>query len=210
MGDTMSVPDPFILDVPSTVDVPMESQISPNSAQFSTLVFREIAHSPTSVGKMHYDPKEKLVKLFLLDWRLAVRESVYTGPAVDSDAFGDEEQPLGREALRVKRRQHGVRKNRASHRWNDFIVDDWDESVSWMGTSAIPVSGISTVTPRAIPQWTTDYTAVYAVASGKILVKSSEGTAGQQSEGEIRQTIEALGNKLANATLSDQPASKTL
>ena len=210
MADMISSPDPFILDVSSTADFPMELQISPNGAQFSTLVFKEIAYSPTPVGKMHHDPKEKLIKLFLLDWRLGVRESVYTGRAVDADAFEDEEQPLDREALRVKRRPYGVRRNRESRLRDDIIVDDWDESVSWMGTSAIPVSGISTVTPRAIPQWTTDYTAVYAVASGKSLLRSSERMAGQQSEEEIRQTIQTLGNKLASETLSDKPTSKTL
>lgn len=204
----MSMPDPFILDVPSTVDVPMESQISPNAAQFSTFVFKEIAHSPTAAGKMRYSPKEKLVKLFLLDCRLAVHELVYTGSAIIPDVW--DEQPLGREALRVKKRQKGVRKNKTINYWDDFIVDDWDESVSGTATSAIPDSGVSTVTPRAIPQWTIDYTAVYSVASGKLVVKPSEGAVQQQSEEQTRQAIDDLKDKLANAALSDQPASRTL
>lgn len=205
-NDVVSALDPFILDVPSIVDVPTESQISPSSAQFSTLVFKEICHSPTSVGKTFYDPRARLAKLFLLDSRLAVRESVYIAPAIDS---GDpEEQTLGREALQVRRRQHGTRRSKTSHYWNDFIVDDWDESVSGMGTLTIADSGISTVTPRAIPQWTTDYTAVYAVATGKLSRRLGGEGAEHYSEGQFRETIKELEEKLT--TLSDNPTSETL
>ena len=202
------MPDPFILDVPATVDVPMESQISRNATQFSTLVFKEIAHSPTAAGKLRYNLKERLVKLFLLDWRLAVHELVYTGSAIAPDAW--DEQPLGREALRVKKRQKGVRKNQKINECDDFIVDDWDESVSEAATSALPDSGVPAVRPRASPQWTIDYTTVYSAAAGKLVVKPSEGEVQQQSEEQARQAIDDLKDKLANAALSDQPASRTL
>ena len=80
MNSMISISDPFILDVPSSAEVPTESQISPNNAQFSTLAFKEIAHSPASVGLQYYNPNVRLAKLFLLDSQLAVRESVYIGP----------------------------------------------------------------------------------------------------------------------------------
>lgn len=201
----MSIPDPFILDVPTTTDESVESQNPPNATQFSTLVFKEIAHSQTTAGKSRYHLKERLVKLFLLDWRLAVHELVYTGSVIVPDPWG--ELPLGREALRVKRRQKGVRKNLTIDPLNDFIVDDWDESISGAATSAFPGSAVSTLTN---PQWTIDYTTVYSVASGKLVVNSSEGELQQQSEEQTRQAIDDLKDKLANAALNDQPASRTL
>lgn len=192
--------------MPSTVDVSPESQVSPNSAQFSTIVFKQIAHSPASVGKSYYDPSARLSKLFLLDSRLAVRESVYIGPAVDG---GIEEQPPGRDVLRVKRRQHSARRTRAVRYRNDFVVDDWDESVSGMGVTAIPNTGISTVSPHAIPQWTTDYTAVYAVATGQLMLGSSEEFV-QHLEDLFRENINTWADRIASATLDDQVASRTM
>lgn len=202
------MPDPFILDIPPTPDESMESQVSPDSSQFSTLVFKEIAHSQTAAGKSRYNLKERLVKLFLLDRRLAVHELLYTGSIIALDEWG--EQPLGREALRVKKRQKGVRKNQAINHWDDFIVDDWDESVLRSETPAFPGSGMSTSATRATLPWTIDYTAVYSVAAGKLVINSSDGHFQQHSEEQARQAIDDLKDKLANAALNDQPASRTL
>lgn len=204
MSNTVPVPDPFILDVPSTVDMSPESQVSTNSAQFSTLVFKQIVHSPASVGKSYYDPSARLSKLFLLDSRLAVCESVYTAPTISGDI---EEQPLGRDALRAKRRQQSARKTRAVRYQTDFVVDDWDESVSGMGATAIPNTGISTVSPHAIPQWTTDYTAVYAVATGRLVLGSSEREFSQHSEELFKENVNALVDKISDIALGDQVAS---
>lgn len=202
MNSTVRIPDPFILDIPSTVDVSPESQDSTNSTQFSTLIFKQIAHSPASVGKSYYDSSARLSKLFLLDSRLAVCESVYTEPTISGDT---EEQPLGRDALRAKRRQQSARKTRAFRYRNDFVVDDWDESMRSMGATAIPSMGISTVSPHAIPKWTTDYTAVYAVATGRLILGSNEGEFSQDSE-ELLKNINSLADQIADTALSDQAA----
>ena len=206
MSSTISIPDPFILDVPSMIEVPTESQISPNNAQFSTLVFKEIAHSPTSVGLQYYDPTLRLAKLFLLDSRLAVRESVYTGPPVEDYA---EEQSFGREVLRLKKRK-GTRTNRTNRYQDDFIVDDWDESISGMDTLAIPHTGISTVTPRAIPQWTLDFTTVYAITTGKLMAASSESGLEKHPEERFRKSIKVLEDRITSTDPDVQPTSETV
>lgn len=204
MNNTVPVPDPFILDLPSTVDVSPESQISTNSAHFSTLVFKQIAHSPASVGKSYYDPSARLFKLFLLDSRLAVCESVYTASTISGDI---EEQPLGRDALRAKRRQQSARKTQAVRYCTDFVVDDWDESASDMDATKVQNTGISTVSPHAIPQWTTDYTAVYAVATGRFVLGLSEREFPQHSEELFKENVNALVDRVSDIALGDQAAS---
>lgn len=202
INNTVPIPDPFILDVPSTADVWPESQVSTNSAQFFTLVFKQIAHSPASVGKSYYDSSARLSKLFLLDSRLALCESVYTGPTNS----GDIEEPLGRDALRAKRRQQSARKTRALRYRNDFVVDDRNESVCSMGATTIPSMGTSAASPHAIPQWTTDYTAAYAVATGRLILGSSERESLHDSEDLLKGSINSLADKIADRALNDQAA----
>ena len=206
MNSMISISDPFILDVPSSAEVPTESQISPNNAQFSTLAFKEIAHSPASVGLQYYNPNVRLAKLFLLDSQLAVRESVYIGPPIEDNT---EEQSFGREVLRLKKRK-GIRTGRKNRHQDDFIVDDWDESISGMDALSISHTGIPTVTPRAIPQWTLDYTAVYAIATGKLMTVQNESGLEKHPEERFRESIMGLEDRMANTDPDVQPTSGTV
>ena len=206
MNSMISISDPFILDVPSSAEVPTESQISPNNAQFSTLAFKEIAHSPASVGLQYYNPNVRLAKLFLLDSQLAVRESVYIGPPIEDNT---EEQSFGREVLRLKKRK-GIRTGRKNRHQDDFIVDDWDESISGMDALSISHTGIPTVTPRAIPQWTLDYTAVYAIATGKLMTVQNESGLEKHPEERFRESIMVLEDRMTNTDPVVQSTSETV
>ncbi|EAW07943.1 uncharacterized protein ACLA_026600 [Aspergillus clavatus NRRL 1] len=171
--DMTSISDPFVLEVPSTSNATAESQDSPNLAQFSTLVFREIAALPSAGSKNHFDATARFVKVFIMDSRLAVRESVYFGNTRESES-ATEDQQLNKDTLRLRKRYPGVRRKQSTRSHDDFIVDDWDESVLSRGTFTVADSGISNITPLAIPQWAADYSSIYAIAAGKSPAVSSE------------------------------------
>jgi RNA polymerase I-specific transcription initiation factor RRN6 len=201
-----SISDPFVLEMPPVSEESAETQISPNAAQFSTLVLREIAHAPSAGSKEQYDATAKIIKLFTLDSRLAVRESIYIGPGRGTEA--NAEQQLGKDALRLRKRYPGVRRMQTTRSRDDFVVDDWDKSVMSRGTFTVADTGISHITPLATPQWTTDYSSVYAIAFGKIIAGSSE-VVKEQDRG-FQESIKELKDKLASADLIDLPSSKTM
>ena len=58
----------------------------------------------------------------------------------------------------------------SSRSYGDFIVDDYDESVAGPGTPTFPDTGISNITPLAISQWSIDFSQVYEVAIGRLVV----------------------------------------
>ncbi|KAI9928509.1 hypothetical protein MW887_001723 [Aspergillus wentii] len=182
------------------------SQTSPNGAQFSTLVFKEVAHLPSSLSKKYYDRSATgLIKLFALDSHLSVRESVYVGPGAKG---GEQEQLPGRDILRLKKRYPGVQRKQATQ--DDFIVDDWDESVLGMGTPTAPDPGSSIVTPLAIPEWTIDCTSIYAVATGKLMAVLSGMIPGHLPEKDFKVSIKELENKISKNDLRDEPTNQTM
>ncbi|OJJ38582.1 hypothetical protein ASPWEDRAFT_106441 [Aspergillus wentii DTO 134E9] len=206
LDNRISIPDPFMLDIPSISDRAAGSQTSPNGAQFSTLVFKEVAHLPSSLSKKYYDRSATgLIKLFALDSHLSVRESVYVGPGAKG---GEQEQLPGRDILRLKKRYPGVQRKQATQ--DDFIVDDWDESVLGMGTPTAPDPGSSIVTPLAIPEWTIDCTSIYAVATGKLMAVLSGMIPGHLPEKDFKVSIKELENKISKNDLRDEPTNQTM
>ncbi|KAF4154502.1 hypothetical protein CNMCM6936_007135 [Aspergillus lentulus] len=202
-----SMPDPFVLEIPTVSEESAETQISPNAAQFSTLVLREIAHAPSAGSKEQYDAAAKIIKVFTIDSRLAVRESIYIGPAREN-GFRADDQQLGKDALRLRKRYPGVRRKQSTRSRDDFVVDDWDESVVSRGTFTVADTGISHITPLATPQWTTDYSSIYAIAFGKIIAGSSES--GEEQDRGFQDSIKELKDRMASADLTHLPNSKTM
>ncbi|KAL4896354.1 RNA polymerase I-specific transcription initiation factor RRN6-like protein [Aspergillus ambiguus] len=200
---TLSIPDPFILDISSISDDNTEA--SPESTRFSTLVFREIGHSPASVGKGAYNPDTRVVKLFTMDSHLRVRESLFTGPSKEYT----EDDELGKDILRVKRRHTGVHKEQHVQTEDNFVVDDWDDSVVGASIFTASNTGMSNIAPLAIPQFTIDFTQVYAVATGRTIV-APEGEGAQLYDRSLQESIKMLQNKVSNLDLSAQPVGQTL
>lgn len=180
----MHASDPFILDVPPTSDDLVVSQGS--DAQFSNLIFKEIAPTLGSTGRRDTRMNTRLMKLFTLDSNLALRESVYVGGAGEIDL---EENVPRSEVLRLKRRYPVVQKLARSK--DDFIVDDWDESVSGMDTLMGPPPLMPTATPATMPEWTIDYRSVYTVATGKLM--------GQRHGQSFKKSIEELDERISSA-----------
>ncbi|EAW22981.1 uncharacterized protein NFIA_016770 [Aspergillus fischeri NRRL 181] len=202
-----SISDPFVLEIPPVSEESAETQISPNAAQFSTLVLREIAHAPSAGSKEQYDAAARIIKLFTIDSRLAVRESIYIGPARENGVSADDQQ-LGKDALRLRKRYPGVRRKQSTRSRDDFVVDDWDESVVSRGTFTVADTGISHITPLATPQWTTDYSSIYAIAFGKIIAGSSE--VGEEQDRGFQDSIKELKDRMTSADLTHLPNSKTM
>jgi RNA polymerase I-specific transcription initiation factor RRN6 len=206
-GDIESIPDPFILDIPSISDDDIEPQAGSDSVQFSSLVFKEISHLPTFVSRDYYNPDQKLVKLFAVDTQLRVREYIFSGPAYGGT---EDERDLGDHILRPKKRQTGVHKEQYVRPKDEFVVDDWDDSVVGAGAFAVANTGMSSITPLAIPQWTMDFTQVYAVATGRMIVASSEGQEAPAVEKSLRESIQELRGKVFSLDLSGQSVGRTM
>lgn len=196
----MQAPDPFILEVPPASDDLVVSQVSGPGVRFSTLVFKEIAPRSASTGRRHSDLKHRLMKLFTLDSSLALHESVYVGPPGENVV---DEDLLGRELLRLKRRHQSTQKRQLAQSTDDFVVDDWDESV----LSTAPRRSFSAVALSEMPEWAIDFKRVYAVATGKpAMIK---GDIGQGRGRSFRQSIEDLGHQISRAELSNQNTTST-
>ncbi|KAE8412231.1 RNA polymerase I-specific transcription initiation factor RRN6-like protein [Aspergillus pseudocaelatus] len=203
--DIEPMPDPFVLDIPLGSEYNVECQ--PSLARFSSLVFRSIMHLPSTAGIRDCDPGVKLIKLFMLDSRLSVHESIYVGPS-DNGASG--RQDVENNIIRLKRRYGTTRQRQlhSSQSYGDFIVDDCDESVVSPGTPTLPDTGISNITPLAISQWAIDFSQVYEVAIGRLMV-SPGGDPGQRHEKGFQESLEELKRKIP-ASPASQAASQTL
>ncbi|KAE8348076.1 RNA polymerase I-specific transcription initiation factor RRN6-like protein [Aspergillus coremiiformis] len=199
-GDMEPMPDPFVLDIPLMSQINAESQ--PSLTQPSSLVFKEIMHLPSTPGKKGYDPNIRLMKLFVLDSHLSVHELVYIKPLYNGTLH---RQDMGKEVIRLKRRYPMMRGRQvhSARSYKDFIIDDCDESVIGFDTLSPPDNGMSSITPLVIPQWTIDYSQVYQVATGRLLV-SQENDFRQMHEkgflesfGDLENTISALSESLS-------------
>jgi RNA polymerase I-specific transcription initiation factor RRN6 len=157
--ESISIPDPLILDAPLLMDVPPNKHNSP--VRFSSLVFREVAHSVTPLGRNFYNPNLTLIKLFWMDCDLAVHESTFKGPR------GDPEEPDSfRESsiLRLRKRYTPTAYVRPD---DNFVVDDWDESVTQQAVAPGYKVSTASVDTGSDLQWTLDFSAIYDIATGK-------------------------------------------
>lgn len=172
--DMISVPDPFPLDAPASLN-----HVSPgdtSSPPYSTFVFREVGHSPGPGPTTHYNPNMTLIKLFWTDSSLAVHETLFKGTdgnwEINEDGLAVENRADSR-ILIVKR--HVTRRKENDLDDETFVVDDWDESVAVSGIDRHLENG-KTSSPdlrwNADPQWSLDWVSVYAFA----MINSAEIT----------------------------------
>lgn len=206
-AELLSVPDPFILDVPMAGDG--FSTGSSSSSAYSTFAFREIGHAPALGLKSHYNPNMTLIKLFWAHPSLAVYETLFKGPD-GHRAHGKEGSLLDdRGILQVKR--HFVQRRERDLDEEQFVVDDWDESVAITGinrqqpTSSLSYSDLSW---NADPQWALHWTSVYALA-----VANLAASADQRNEDDPRFTLKDLIKDVENdlsQTLVGFQTSKTM
>ncbi|PWY81774.1 hypothetical protein BO70DRAFT_315044 [Aspergillus heteromorphus CBS 117.55] len=200
---TISTPDPFVLNIPLSSDDATEIQLLSSSTQFSALAFKEIRHLPSPIGKKYYDPSARLIKAFVVDSSLAVREAIFAG--LSSKGASDESPP--RDVLWAKKKHAVVQRMQLARSQDEFIVDDWDECVLGPGIFPAPDAGISGVTTLAIPQWTIDYTEVYAAAIGTLTLLRREGSAGPDRS--FREAMKELEEIAFGTAANGRPTSQT-
>ncbi|GKZ31137.1 hypothetical protein AbraIFM66950_011278 [Aspergillus brasiliensis] len=204
--DATSIPDPHIMEIPlSSPDT--EGPRHSSSVQLTTLLFKEITHLPSSVGKQYYDPHVRLIKLFAVDSDLTVRESIYIGPPGEGT---EDDEFAARDVLRVKRRHQGVQRVQSAYFEDQFVVEDCEESMLGSGILTTGDTGMSSITPLAIPQWTLDYTQVYAVATGRLMLLPRQDELGKQiSERSFQDAIQELGEVVTGAGVNDHQTCRT-
>ncbi|CAG8126948.1 unnamed protein product [Penicillium olsonii] len=155
--NSISVADPFVLDAPSTMNVPSDG---PEPVRFSTFVFREVGYSPSHLKNL-YDPDLTVIKLFWMDSNLAIHESVFRGPQ------GDPEDPdlfCENHVVRVRKRYAPTKR---VPRADDFIVDDWDESAMQQATIPRCKNKIGCRPTGSDLQWSLDFSHIYRVTVGQ-------------------------------------------
>ncbi|KAI3066184.1 hypothetical protein CBS147343_7327 [Aspergillus niger] len=204
--DAMSIPDPYIMEIPVSFSDTEGSRHS-SSMQLTTLVFKEITHLPSSVGKQYYDSHVRLIKLFALDSGLTVRESIYIRPSRDDS---EDDDSAARDVLRVKKRHQGVQRVQSAYFEDQFVVEDYEESMLGSGMLTTADPGMPSITPLAIPQWTLDYTHVYAVATGRLTLSPREDDPGKQNFGRsFQEAIQELGEMASGAGVSNDQTCRT-
>ncbi|KAE8147099.1 RNA polymerase I-specific transcription initiation factor RRN6-like protein [Aspergillus avenaceus] len=201
--DNDTVYDPFVLEIPPMSSSNAGPQL--NGMLFSSLVFREVGHLPSLVGKGDHDTSLRLVKLFAVDSRLSVRETLYVRPSEKADSF---EPNTGRGTIQLKRRYDMKERSQPLDFGVHFIVDDWAESVAGLTTHGFPDVGITNIAPLVIPKWSIDYTRMYDVVIGKRDVSGQDGSQ-QGTEKSLQDCLEKLRfNMLAQS--ASRPTSQTL
>ncbi|PYI18803.1 hypothetical protein BO99DRAFT_334480 [Aspergillus violaceofuscus CBS 115571] len=203
-AETLTLHDPSILDIPPS-DIPSEYQLSPNSTQFSTLVMRETGHLSLPVRNKSHDCRASILKLFALDSHLSVHELVYVGLSRNSAADGDS---LPIDVLKAKKRAPGMLRTRSTTFQDDFVTHDWDESASRSGVLTLDAA-MSSITPLAFPQWTLDYTQIYAVVTGRLALASSKKGADKRIGDSLSNMVQQLEGLLADAEASDRFKNQT-
>ncbi|RAH45543.1 uncharacterized protein BO95DRAFT_514541 [Aspergillus brunneoviolaceus CBS 621.78] len=203
-AETLTLHDPSMLDIPPS-DIPSEYQLSPNSTQFSTLVMRETSHLSLPVRNKSHDCRASILKLFALDSHLSVHESVYVGFARNSAAVGDS---LPIDVLKAKKRAPGMSRTRSTTFHDDFTTHDWDETASRSGVLTLDAA-MSSITPLAFPQWTLDYTQIYAVVTGRLGLGSSKKGADKRIGDSLNNMVQQLDRLLADAEASDRFKNQT-
>ena len=160
----MPTSEPFSAPDPVLFDIPLESP-----AQFSNMVFREIAYSPGGQGnrKRAISPNFHLVKLFMLDSQLALHESLYRIPRNEVQGDEDVEKQDGEGyVLGVGKiiRQFSKRNEKVHH--DDFVVDDWDESAAVLPSRRPEPQAPRRPSAASDLFYTLDFGQIYQVATG--------------------------------------------
>lgn len=176
------VSDPFLLEMPSTVEgsaIGIDSRV-----KFSDFVFREVGHSQRDQVDLPYNPDMTLIKLFWTDSSLAIHETIFRAgdKAVDEQDLEFENS----NALHIKKRVvHALKKEAAG---DDFVVDDWDESV--IPSHASP-HHVPSVSPATDLQWTLNWASIYSLVVAN--VKADAGQTSPEKQGfTLDQTIGIL------------------
>lgn len=172
--------DSFLLEVPSTVET--SALGASTRVRYSDFVFREVGHSPGLVGPTPYNPGMTLIKLFWADSSLATHETIFRAKDKDPDEQ-DLEVDSGN-VLRLKKRVGLPREKDTVD--DDFIVDDWDESV------ALPHAPQPQIPLQSSPvdlQWTLNWKPVYAFAVADLAADASK-VSPEQSRSTFDQLIE--------------------
>ncbi|KAL4930034.1 uncharacterized protein BDV17DRAFT_280929 [Aspergillus undulatus] len=200
VNGSASIPDPFILHIPPSDNEEDAKSFSTNS-HFSTLVFKEIAQT-TAGGEQNVDTRLSLLKAFVIDSSLRVRESLYSKPSTSDFA---RKRLHGGDVLHVRRLRLAGLQGKAESSLSGFIVDDWDEHAH--GNEPISDRGVHNIAPLAEPQFTLDYTQIYALATGALdsLLQDGERT----SERSFQESIEELVNKVSDHVSFEAPSSRT-
>lgn len=203
--ELVSVPDPFILEVPTTVDGPKASSVLESySMHFSTFVFKEVAHLPAPVARSQYDPNLMLIKLFWADSQLAVHETLFISPKKSSE---EEDVHSERTVLRIKKRGAAAPKTSRGFNDDDFVVDDWDESVT--ATNIRP--------PHRTPRkqldddlrWTLDFGPIYMLMTGDSSAMMYHANVEATPERTLGQLLEHVQRSMHEPP-SDQRTSETM
>ncbi|OJZ87936.1 hypothetical protein ASPFODRAFT_58814 [Aspergillus luchuensis CBS 106.47] len=203
--DVTSIPDPYIMEIP--LSSPDTEGSRHSNTQLTTLVFKEITHLPSSVGKQYHDPHVRLIKLFAVDSGLTVRESIYTAPSHDGS---QDDEPAARDVLRVKKRHQGVQRSQSTYFEDRFVVEDCEESMLGSGMLTTADTGMSSITPLAIPEWSLDYTQVYAAATGRLTLSSREDDLGNQIfERSFEEAMQMLSEMATGAGVSNDQTCRT-
>jgi RNA polymerase I-specific transcription initiation factor RRN6 len=196
----VSVPDPFVIDAPLMMHIPSNGR---DTVQFSTFLLKEVGHTPLHTKSLH-EPDLAVIKLFWMDSKLAIHESVFQGPQGDPD---EPDLVCESRVLRLHRRYNQPSRPIPD---DDFIVDDWDEP-------EMQQEFVHPRTDRAVPismeedwQWTLDFSDVYAMAIGQIEIpqKTSKATKRQKPkartfDGFISDLEREMKNLSTKQTLSE-------
>ncbi|KAJ5808916.1 hypothetical protein N7474_010185 [Penicillium riverlandense] len=196
-GETepVSVPDPVLLQMPSPED----------NQHYSTLVFREVAHTPGPMSRTGYDPDLRLFKLFWADQHLALHESLFTSPRgiTDNDDMYSE-----RDVLRIKRRHPGAQRKQQNIDDDEFVVDDWDESVAPFGSRPQLTAHRMLFDPSL--HESRNLVPIYEVAAGK----AAAGVTNEDHEGPQNKTfsqlLENFPNRVIHEAVRDEGRGETM
>lgn len=204
-GDTLCLHDPLILKVPPIPDDDLQSQ--PKGVRFSSLVFREIDHSPVAVDKKHYNPRDRFVKLFAANSNLSVCESIFTAPLDDTISS---DQDIEKNVLRLKRRHGGVQRELSTYSEDELIVDEREDSATDNAIDPVAHIGMPSIAPLELPQWTIDLTQVYLIATGRTNLVATEGEGGQTMAKGLHDSINTLESAITNTVINDPTMGRTM
>ncbi|KAL3469987.1 RNA polymerase I-specific transcription initiation factor RRN6-like protein [Aspergillus californicus] len=196
--ESVTVNDPFILEVPASSDCAGEPEAFPGDMRFSTLVFKQIA----AVDEKHRDQKLDLCKAFVVDSSFRVQESLFSRPLTTG------ESSHGKDILRITNLRLAGLQKKGVNSYTEFIVDDWDESS--LGPKTILDRGIGSIAPLADPHFTLDFTQIYAIATGvsRMLPRDGKESARSSFQGVVKELANLISshdhsNRLISLTALD-------